>query len=111
MVTAGKVRPWSEEWTNYELNASFQALHVFLNKKPPGTPERGQGEHALLLPFSWGSRGNKSALLNAMICFLIVNMIQRRSTKIIYMTVRGIAYDIPKKVPRMPSISGVDLLA
>ena len=61
--------------------------------------------------------------LNAMICFPIVNMIQRRSYKlkaseqfhlektIIYMAVRGIAHDSPKKVPRMPSISGIDLLA
>ena len=61
--------------------------------------------------------------LNAMICFPIVNMIQRRSYKlktsniclektIIDMTVRGIAHDIPqKKVPRMPSISVIDLLA
>ena len=60
--------------------------------------------------------------LNAMICFPIVNMIQQRSYKleasnisldktIIYSTVRGIAHDIHKKVPRMPSISGIDLLA
>ena len=27
------------------------------------------------------------------------------------MTVRGIAHDIPQKVPRMPSISGIYLLA
>ena len=60
--------------------------------------------------------------LNAMICFLLVNMIQRRSYKlkasniglekaIIYLTARGIAHDIPHKVPRMPSISGIYLLA
>ena len=60
--------------------------------------------------------------LNAMICFLIGSMIQRRLYKlkasnillektIIYMTVRGIAHDIPQKVPRMPSISGIYLLA
>ena len=44
--------------------------------------EGGRGEQAPLLPFSWGSRGSKSALLNAMICFLIVNMTQRRSYKL-----------------------------
>ena len=60
--------------------------------------------------------------LNAMICFPIANMIQRRSYKlkasnislektIIYTTVRGIAHDIRKKVPGMPSISGIDLLS
>ena len=60
--------------------------------------------------------------LNAMICFPIANMIQQRSCKvntntiglekaITYMPVRGIAHDIPKKVPRMPSISGIHLLA
>ena len=32
--------------------------------------------------FQLGSRGSKSALLNAMTCFLIVNMIQRRSFKL-----------------------------
>ena len=69
-----------------------------------------------------GAGGAKVPFLNAMICFLIVNMIQRRSCKlkasnvrlektIIYMTVRGIAHDIPQKVPRMPSISGIYLLA
>ena len=66
--------------------------------------------------------GAEVPLLNAMICFPIVDTIQQRSYKletsnislkktIIYMTVRGIAYDIPKKVPRMPSISEIDLLA
>ena len=38
----------------------------------------GRREQALLLPFSWGSKGRKSALFkHAMICFLIVNMIQQ----------------------------------
>ena len=69
-----------------------------------------------------GAGGAKLPFLNAMICFLTVNMIQRRSYKlkasnislektIIYMTVRGIAHVIPQKVTRMPSISGVYLLA
>ena len=66
--------------------------------------------------------GAKVPFLNVMICFPMVNMIQQRSYKlkasnislektIIYMTVRGIALDIPQKVPRMPSTSGVYLLA
>ena len=82
----------------------------------------GRGEQAPLLPFSWGSMGSKSAFLNAMICFLMVSMIQWRSYKlkasniglektITYMTVRGIAHDIPQKVPGMLSISGIYLLA
>ena len=59
MVTAGKVRPWSEEWTNYELNASFQALHVFLNKKPPGTQERGAGGACAPPAFQLGKQGEQ----------------------------------------------------
>ena len=66
--------------------------------------------------------GAKVPFLNAMICFLFVNMIQRRSYKlkasntslektIIYMAVRGIAHDIPQNAPQMPSISGIYLLA
>ena len=69
-----------------------------------------------------GAGGAKVPFLSAMICFLIVNMIERISYKLkasniglekttIYMTVRGIAHDIPQKVPRMPSISGIYLLA
>ena len=59
------------------------------NEKAPdddGIPRHaGEGcrrEQAPLLPFSWGSKGRKSALFNAMVCFLIVNMIQRRSYKL-----------------------------
>ena len=69
-----------------------------------------------------GAGGAKGLFSNAMICFLVVTMIQRRSYKlkasnirlektIIYMTVRGIAHDIPQNVLRMPSISGIYLFA
>ena len=79
--------------------------------------EGGRREQAPLLPFSWGSRGAKLPFLNAMICLLIVNMIQRRSYKlkasniwlektVIYMTVRGIAHEIPQKCLGYPPILG-----
>ena len=83
--------------------------------------EGGRGEHASLLSFSWGAVGAKVPFLNAIICFPIVKMLQRRSYKlkasnisvkktITYMTVKGIVHDIRKKVPRMLSISETDLL-
>ena len=54
------------------------------------------------------------SFLNAMICFLIVSMIQRRSYKlktsnillektIIYMTVRGTAHDISRRESEAPN--------
>ena len=39
-------------------------------------------EQAPILPFSWGAGGAKVPFLNAMICFLVVNMIQRRSYRL-----------------------------
>ena len=69
-----------------------------------------------------GPGGAKLPLFNAIICFQVANMIKQRPYKlktsnillekaIIYMTVSGIAHDIPKKVPRMPFISGIHWLA
>ena len=47
-----------------------------------GTPERGAGGSRRPSSLSVGGAGGaKVPLLNAMICFLIVNMIQRRSYK------------------------------
>ena len=61
-----------------------------------GTPERGAGGSRRPSCLSVGGAGGaKVPFLNAMICFLIVDMIQQRSYK----------------QRRMPSISGIYLLA
>ena len=100
-------------------------LSVNSNAKLNKTQERQRGGRGSRRPSCLsvrGAGGAKVPFLNAMICFLIVNMIQRRSYKlkasniwlektIIYMTLRGIAHDIPQKVPRMPSISEIYFLA
>ena len=109
---------------NWDLSQEKKSrLQVLLGKSYSGTPEReGRGSRRPSCLSAGGAGGAKVPFLNAMICFPVVNMIQQRSYKlktsniwlekaIIYMTVRGIAYDIPKKVPRMPSISGIHLLA
>ena len=91
----------------------------------PTSRHAGEGGRREQVPpvFELGEQGVlKVPFLNAMICCPIVNMIQRRSYKletsnirlekaIIYMTVRSIAHDITKRVPWMPSISGIHLLA
>ena len=48
-----------------------------------GTPERGQEGAGAPPAFQLGEHRSKSALLNAMLCFLIVNMIQLRSYNMI----------------------------
>ena len=51
--------------------------------KYSGTPERGAGGSRRPSCLSvGGAEGAKVPFLNAMICFLIVNMIQRRSYKL-----------------------------
>ena len=90
-ATQTKNRMFFEEQANVRyLMAVCQSIYKALTNFQIGTitclsagmPEGGRREQAPLLPFSWWSRGSKSALFKCSDFFVIVNMIQRTSYRL-----------------------------